>query len=109
MLGGLEGDVQGRAVREAHGPISRGRTDSQNMNMNFFEWLRDGVRQSVILGVSDAVEQIGVPETDQEVQPTLAALLGNETVATTKPRRKTTAASGRKRLGKSLKDMNTTK
>ena len=87
------------------------------MNMNFFDWLRDGVRQSVILGVSDAVEQIGVPDTEQEVQPTLAALLGNDTATTTKPRRKTTttttttatATGSRKRLGKSLKDMNQTK
>ncbi|WP_182867590.1 hypothetical protein [Stieleria mannarensis] len=78
------------------------------MNMNFFQWLRDGVRQSVVLGVSDAVEQIGLPETDQEVQPTLAALLGNESTTTTTPRRKSTAAS-RKRLGKSLKDMNPSK
>lgn len=81
------------------------------MNMNFFQWLRDGVRQSVILGVSDAVEQIGVPETEPEVQPTLAALLGNDTTATaTKPRRKsTTTTASRKRLGKSLKDMNPSK
>jgi hypothetical protein len=82
------------------------------MNMNFFEWLRDGVRQSVILGVSDAVEQIGVPETEQEVQPALAALLGNDAAMSAKPRRKTSSAStgtSRKRLGKSLKDMNTTK
>lgn len=80
----------------------------KHMNMNFFEWLRDGVRQSVILGVSDAVEQIGVPETEQEVQPTLAALLGNDAATATKPRRKTPTAASRKRLGKSLKDMNTT-
>jgi hypothetical protein len=78
------------------------------MNMNFFEWLRDGVRQSVILGVSDAVEQIGVPETDQEVKPAVAALLGGDP-----PKKKTTtrkssgSAASRKRLGKSLKDMNT--
>lgn len=75
------------------------------MNMNFFQWLRDGVRQSVILGVSDAVEQIGVPETDQEVSPTFAALIGGEANATTKPRRKNSTGS-RKRLGKSLKDLN---
>ena len=73
------------------------------MNMNFFEWLRDGVRKSVILGVSDAVEQIGVPDTDAEVQPGLAALLGQEPTKTT-GRRKSTG--GRKRLGKSLKEMN---
>ncbi|WP_372899205.1 hypothetical protein [Stieleria sp.] len=78
------------------------------MNMNFFQWLREGVRQSVVLGVSDAVEQIGLPETEQEVQPTLAALLGNDSATTTPPRRKTTAA-GRKRLGKSLKEMNPSK
>ena len=78
------------------------------MNMNFFQWLREGVRQSVVLGVSDAVEQIGLPETEQEVQPTLAALLGNDSATTTTPRRNTTAAS-RKRLGKSLKEMNPSK
>ncbi|MCS7471236.1 hypothetical protein NZK35_31665 [Stieleria sp. ICT_E10.1] len=79
------------------------------MNMNFFQWLREGVRQSVVLGVSDAVEQIGLPETEQDVQPTLAALLGNDSATTTTtPRRKTTAA-GRKRLGKSLKEMNPSK
>ncbi len=73
------------------------------MNMNFFEWLRDGVRQSVLLGVSDAVEQIGVPDNEKDVQPALAALLeGGET--STKTRRKSTTSS-RKRLGKSLKDM----
>ena len=77
------------------------------MNMNFFQWLRDGVRQSVILGVGDAVEQIGLPETDQEVQPALAALLGDETTKTSKPRRKASTAS-RKRLGKSLKELNPT-
>ncbi|MCA9141019.1 MAG: hypothetical protein KDB00_29820 [Planctomycetales bacterium] len=79
------------------------------MNMNFFQWLRDGVRQSVILGVSDAVEQIGVPENEPEVQPTLAALLGSDASTTTKPRRKVTTTANRKRLGKSLKEMNPTK
>ena len=78
------------------------------MNMNFFQWLRDGVRQSVLMGVSDAVEQIGVPENSGDAQPTLAALLGNEgtTTATTKSRKKPSTTASRKRLGKSLKDMN---
>ena len=71
------------------------------MKMNFFQWLRDGVRQSVIQGLSDAVEQIGVPDSDAEVQPALAALINGET--TNKRQRK--ASGGRKRLGKSLKDM----
>jgi len=77
------------------------------VNLNFFQWLRDSVRQSVLLGVSDAVEQIGVPDNEPEVSPTLAALLGEDSKPT-KSRRKSTNANSRKRLGKSLKEMNTT-
>jgi hypothetical protein len=74
---------------------------SLKMNVNFFEWLRDGVRQSVLLGVSDAIEQIGTPEDSDELHPNVAALLQGES-----PKRKQTKAGGRKRLGKSLKEMN---
>ena len=59
----------------------------------------------MILGVSDAVEQIGVPD-ESEATPTLAALLGTEATTTTKPRRKSASSTSRKRLGKSLKEMN---
>lgn len=79
------------------------------MNVNFFQWLRDGVRQSVLLGVSDAVDQIGLPESDQDAEPTITRLLGGESTST-KGRRKPKAstAGGRKRLGKSLSDMEPT-
>ncbi len=70
------------------------------MNVNFFEWLRDGVRQSVLLGVSDAIEHIGSPADSDELHPNVAALLQGETT-----KRKQTKAGGRKRLGKSLKEM----
>ncbi|MCD0460758.1 hypothetical protein [Roseiconus lacunae] len=82
--------------------------------MNFFQWLRDGVRKSVLMGVSDAVEQIGLPDNAPDSQPTLAALLSNDsgsssTSTATRTRKKaTTTAASRKRLGKSLKDMNST-
>lgn len=75
------------------------------MNMNFFEWLRNGVRQSVLLGVGDAVEQMGVPPNEDELQPVLAGMLENESGP--KNKRKSNGG-GRKRLGKSLKDMDTT-
>ncbi len=29
------------------------------MKMNFFDWVREGVRQSVLLGLSDAATEIG--------------------------------------------------
>ena len=72
------------------------------MNVNFFEWLRDGVRQSVLLGVSDAIEEIGAPANSEELHPDIAALLQNDE---SKSKRSKSTAGGRKRLGKSLKDM----
>ena len=68
------------------------------MNVNFFEWLRDGVRQSVLLGVSDAIEHLGTPADSEDLHPNVAALLTGETA---KPKSK--RGGGRKRLGKSLK------
>jgi len=35
------------------------------MNFNFFDWIRDGVRRSVLLGVSDAVETMGMPHDEE--------------------------------------------
>ena len=29
---------------------------------NFFSWIRDGVKQSVMLGVADAIDELGTPE-----------------------------------------------
>ncbi len=76
------------------------------MNVNFFEWLRDGVRQSVLLGVSDAIEQIGTPADTDELHPNVAAMLNGEG-APSKPKRVTgTNTQSRKRLGRSLKDLN---
>ena len=72
------------------------------MNMNVFEWIRDSVRRSVLLGFSDAVEQIGLPAQDEEVSPTMTALLNGEPAPKSTKRK----SSGRKRLGKSLKEMN---
>lgn len=79
-------------------------------NMNFFSWIRDGVRQSVVLGVSDAVEQLGAPPAEEDLHPSVAGFLqphaGAERTARigTSPKRQT---GGRKRLGKSLKDLGT--
>ena len=75
------------------------------MEFNFFHWIRDGVRQSVLLGVSDAIGQLGTPD-DQSVlhesmQKAIAAPAAAQIAA---PQRATGAP--RKRLGKSLKEIN---
>jgi hypothetical protein len=72
--------------------------------MGFFHWIREGVRQAVLLGVSDAVTEIGNRQPDEDLGEHLAAALRqNLTVETeTKPASASMPAGGRKRLGKSL-------
>jgi len=65
----------------------------------------------VLHGVNDAIEAIGTPEESDDFHPNMVALLGNDasTATKAKPKRGGAGASGnagRKRLGKSLKDMN---
>jgi len=80
--------------------------------VNFFTWIRDGVRQSVLLGVSDAVEQLGSPASNEDIHPSVAGLFAPKAAAglaesstTGLPRND----NGRKRLGRSLKDLNAPK
>ena len=76
------------------------------MNVNFFEWVRDGVRQSVLLGFSDAMEQIGSPPDSEGMNEKMAAMIAQPEKA---KGRKRGSGSGRKRLGKSLKEMDISK
>jgi len=79
------------------------------VNVNFFEWLRDGVRQSVLLGVSDAIEQIGTPADSEEIHPGVAAFMQSDKTEEKNnlgsPATGSTRNSSRKRLGRSLKDI----
>ena len=43
--------------------------------MNFFTWIRDGVRQAVLLGVSDAVEDLGTPHEGDDMPQRLLSVL----------------------------------
>lgn len=91
------------------------------MSVNFFSWLREGVRQSVLLGVSDAIEQLGTPAPTEELHPSVAGFLQNRPERNAGAARiasvdnsvaETSANAGnrgpRKRLGKSLKDITPT-
>jgi len=81
--------------------------------LGLFGWIREGVKQSVLMGVSDAIETIGTPDESTELHPALQAFAktpiqrissskGNESAA---PRIGSEGTS-RKRLGRSLKDIN---
>jgi len=68
--------------------------------MNFFSWIRDGVRHAVLLGVSDAVGDIGTPtEGDDISQRLLQALRTGQPTLTDSGSHE---RSPRKKLGRSL-------
>lgn len=72
--------------------------------MSFYNWIRDGVKRAVLLGVSDAIEQIGTPHDGEEINPKLAAMLQpakpQSAIATVE--RPQISRNERKRLGRSL-------
>ena len=68
------------------------------MDFNFFNWIRNGVKKSVLLGVSDAMDEIGTPEGDNELTQRIQSAIGVE--------EKKTKGKRPKRLGRSLKDLN---
>jgi len=43
--------------------------------MSFFQWLREGVRQAVVLGLADAVEDVGTRSSTDDFGPALAQSL----------------------------------
>jgi len=73
------------------------------MNFNLFLWIREGVKQSVLLGVSDAIEAIGTPENSEDISPRLLEFMkqGGADSAS----KSIGNAGPRKRLGRSLKDL----
>lgn len=70
--------------------------------MNFFSWVRDGVRQAVLLGVSDAVGDIGTPPEGDDISQRLLQTIRNGQPAITGNR------SSRKKLGRSLDQIQAT-
>jgi hypothetical protein len=81
-------------------------------NTGVFGWIRDGVKQSVLLGVSDAMEVMGTPLEPSQLHPALhtmgagsAQRIATGTTEPVNPRAAGDASPQRKRLGRSLKDI----
>jgi hypothetical protein len=80
-------------------------------NLGVFEWIREGVRRSILLGVSDAFEQLGTPEDSHELHPQLASALrdagprGLESPHAVSQR--SASKAERRRLGRSLEQIRT--
>jgi hypothetical protein len=83
--------------------------NNSNNSLGVFHWIRESVRRSVLLGFSDAVEQLGVPSGEAgEVSPHLLAVLRHANPSPALPAAESMslpqapAKTERKRLGRSL-------
>lgn len=84
-------------------------------NLNVYGWIRDSVRRAVLLGFSDAVDQIGALEGNQNIHPQLLTLLKQNPATNTAASEQSGAAVAvaeepagpkpRRRLGRSLDDI----
>jgi hypothetical protein len=74
--------------------------------MNLFVWIRESVKRAVLLGVCDAMEEIGTAgEGDENGQKLLTSLRQTVALEIKQPE---SAGTGRKRLGKSLEQIQAT-
>ena len=71
------------------------------MKFNFFDWVREGVKQSVLLGISDAAEHIGTPAEADQLNSRLVSAFTDGRLITDQERAKNGRAR-RKALGRSL-------
>lgn len=74
--------------------------------MNFFSWIRDGVRQAVLMGVSDAVGDIGTPSEGDDISQRLLQAMRNGQPVIDAPSQD---RGPRKKLGRSLGQIQTAK
>ena len=82
------------------------------MNFNFFDWLRDGVKRSVLIGVSDAVQTMGMPPDEESSRDKILSFLQEETQAPQHRRlQASSSATGgqRKRIGRTIDDLHAAK
>ncbi|MDR3111465.1 MAG: hypothetical protein LBU65_17475 [Planctomycetaceae bacterium] len=79
------------------------------MNFNFFDWIRDGVKRSILEGTSDAMRTLGMPLDKQESSERIMSFLQDDNTTTNEkqvkfigngePKTKT------KKLGRSINDI----
>jgi hypothetical protein len=78
--------------------------------MNFFNWIREGVRQAVLYGVHDAVGELGPSHSGEDMNDRILHLLRTSPEAEVPRLEAASAGAGakRKRLGRTLGDIQAT-
>ncbi|MCL2623929.1 MAG: hypothetical protein FWD31_09720 [Planctomycetaceae bacterium] len=79
------------------------------MDFNFFNWIRAGVKHSVLMGVSDAVETMGMPPDEESSKDKILSFLQSdepEKLASAQRRRLPgSPAAPQRKLGRSIAEI----
>jgi hypothetical protein len=73
------------------------------MELNFFAWIREGVRQAVLHGVSDAVDHLGPSTHDEEMSGRVLQAIQQHQALPAAPGTATIANRGNQRTANSRK------
>jgi hypothetical protein len=77
-------------------------------NFNFFDWIRNGVRDSVLIGVNDAVNELGMPHGDSAKDKVLGFLKnGSDNETSVKRIAGGNPSNGKSKLGRGLSEIAT--
>lgn len=69
------------------------------MKLGFFDWIREGVRQSVLLGLADAASHIAAPEEVEQLNERFLATIEQRSIEQQNEQK---GSRRRKALGRSL-------
>lgn len=69
------------------------------MKLGFFDWIREGVRQSVLLGLADAASHIAAPEEVEQLNERFLATIEQRSIEHQNEQK---GSRRRKALGRSL-------
>ena len=75
------------------------------MRLNFFDWIREGVKQSVLLGVCDAAEHIGNKAEAEEFSNTMLESFTETKLVTDSKSSEGKRKPRKKSLGRSLSNI----
>ena len=81
------------------------------MNFNFYEWIRAAVKRAVLMGVTDAVETLGMPPDDESSKDKILSFLQSDEPQKIAPAPATRRLSGgssgnsNRKLGRSIAEI----
>lgn len=87
------------------GSVSTGK--EATMGFDFFTWIREGVRQSVLMGVADACESLGSPQNGERMDQRITAYLQDGEVQAPVRRIAGSGTATRRKLGRGLTQVET--